>query len=94
MPDLLKPLLPQPKGQLLAGLLWTGRLADYQVELHWPAGAEKIPSPEAVEVRVYPTSFGWFGWTKDRILERTGGIGRSAYVDVQKRSCCENGLGL
>ena len=33
MPDLLKPLLPPPKGRLQAGLLWTGRLADYQVEL-------------------------------------------------------------
>ena len=70
MPDLLKPLLPPPKGRLLAGLLWTGRLADYQVELHWPAGAEEIPSPEAVEVRVYPTSFGWFGWTVDKILSK------------------------
>ena len=68
MPDLLKPLPPKPKGQLLAGLLWTGRLADYQAELRWPAGAEKIPSPEAVQVRVYPPSFGWFGWTVDRIL--------------------------
>ena len=36
-PDLLKPLPPKPKGQLLAGLLWTGRLHDYRVELHWPA---------------------------------------------------------
>ena len=68
MPDLLKPLLPQPKGRLQAGLLWTGGLADYQVELHWPAGVQEIPSPEAVEVRVYPTSFGWFGWTVDKIL--------------------------
>ena len=68
MPDLLKPLLPKPKGRLLAGLLWTGSLADYQVELHWPAGVEEIPSPEAVEVRVYPTSYGWFGWTVDKVL--------------------------
>ncbi|MFH1744303.1 MAG: hypothetical protein ABIH23_35320, partial [bacterium] len=68
MPDLLKPLLPKPKGQLLAGLLWTGRLAEYQVELHWPGDVQEIPSPEAVEVRVYPTSFGWFGWAVDKIL--------------------------
>ena len=67
MPDLLKPLPPKPKGPLLAGLLWTGRLAEYQVELHWPAGRE-VPPPEAVEVRVYPTSYGWFGWTVDRML--------------------------
>ena len=70
MPDLLRPLAPPPKGRLLAGLLWTGRLADYQVQLHWPAGAERIPSPEAVEVRVYPSSFGWFGWTVDKILSK------------------------
>ena len=31
---------------------------------------EEIPSPEAVEVRVYPTSFGWFGWTVDKILSK------------------------
>jgi hypothetical protein len=70
MPDLLNPLLPKPKGRLLAGLLWTGRLADYQVELHWPANAQEIPSPEAVEVRVYPTSYGWFGWTVDKIVAK------------------------
>ncbi len=68
MPDLLKPLLPPPKGRLLAGLLWTGRLADYRVELDWPAGAQEIPATETVEVRVYPTSYGWFGWTVDKIL--------------------------
>ena len=67
MPDLVKPLLPKPKGQLQAGLLWTGKLSDYRVELQWP-GSGPIPSPEAVEVRTYPTSFGWFGWTVDRIL--------------------------
>ncbi len=66
MPDLLKPLLPPPKGRLLAGLLWTGRVADYRVELDWGAGA--IPSPDAVEVRAYPCAFGWFGWTVDQIL--------------------------
>ena len=60
MPDLLKQLPPKPRGSLQAGLLWTGGLADYQVELQWPAGAS-IPPPERVEVRSYPTSFGWFG---------------------------------
>ena len=68
MPDLLKPLLPPPKGQLQAGLLWTGGVVDYQVELHWSADVQTIPSPEAVEVRVYPTSFSWFGWTVDKVL--------------------------
>jgi hypothetical protein len=66
-PDLLKPLLPKPKGSLLAGLLWVGGLSDYQIELLWPAG-QNVPAPEKVEVRVYPTAWGWFGWTVDRIL--------------------------
>ncbi len=68
MPDLLKPLLPKPKGKLQASLLWTGGLVDYEVQLHWPADAKAIPSPKDVEVRDYPTSFGWFGWTVDRVL--------------------------
>ncbi|MCL5096284.1 MAG: hypothetical protein M1608_01855 [Candidatus Omnitrophica bacterium] len=68
MPDLLRPLPPVPKGRLQAGLLWSGGLSEYQVELQWPANAQKIPSPEDVEVRVYPTSYGWFGWTVDKIL--------------------------
>ena len=67
-PDLLKPFLPKPAGTLLAGLLWTGSVADCQVTLCWPANAGQIPAPESVEVRVYPTSWGWFGWTVDRIL--------------------------
>src|SRR3990172_11921016 len=70
MPDLLQPLLPQPEGRLLAGLLWTGRVGNCQVELHWPGSVQEIPSPDAVEVRVYPTSFGWFGWTVDKILSK------------------------
>lgn len=68
MPDLINPLLPAPKGALQAGLLWTGGVTHCQVELHWPAGGIAIPSPDAVEVRIYPTSFGWFGWTVDRML--------------------------
>jgi hypothetical protein len=68
MPDLLQPLLAAPKGRLLAGLLWTGGLAKYQVTLQWPADLPQVPSPESVEVRIYPTSFGWFGWTVDKVL--------------------------
>ncbi len=68
MPDLLKPLLPAPQGRLQAGLLWTGGISKYQVELVWPASLREIPSTNSVEVRVYPTSFGWFGWTVDRVL--------------------------
>ncbi|MHB0997634.1 MAG: hypothetical protein ACYC27_00190 [Armatimonadota bacterium] len=66
--DLLKHLPPKPDGKLQAGLLWTGGLVDYNVELHWNGDVKKIPSPEKIEVRVYPTSFGWFGWTVDKIL--------------------------
>ena len=40
MPDLLKPLLPPPRGRLQAGLLWTGGLSKYRVELHWPGGLQ------------------------------------------------------
>ena len=69
MPDLITPLPPRPKGRLLAGVLWAVRLGDYRVELCWPAG-QNIPSPEAVEVRVYPTAFGWFGWCNDEILDK------------------------
>jgi hypothetical protein len=68
MPDLLRRLPPAPKGRLLSGLLWIGGLTRYQVELHWPAHVREVPSPDTVEVRVYPTSFGWFGWTVDRVL--------------------------
>ncbi|MBP8129237.1 MAG: hypothetical protein KA184_06605 [Candidatus Hydrogenedentes bacterium] len=68
MPDLLSPLPPAPTGQLQAALLWTGGLSKYQVELVWPDGVQQIPSQNAVEVRVYPTSYGWFGWTVDKIL--------------------------
>ncbi len=68
MPDLLAKLPAPPKGTLLTGLLWTGGLTQCQVVLDWPADAKDIPSPDSVEVRIYPTSFGWFGWTVDRIL--------------------------
>ncbi len=69
MPDVITPLPPKPKGGLLAGLLWSVRISDYQVVLSWPTGRD-IPAPETVEVRVYPTAFGWFGWCNDEILEQ------------------------
>ncbi|HTQ09091.1 MAG TPA: hypothetical protein VMI31_03380, partial [Fimbriimonadaceae bacterium] len=65
LPDLLKPFPPAPRWKLRTGLLWIGPLSDYQVELHWPG---KPPSPAEVEVRTYPSAFGWFGWTVDKIL--------------------------
>jgi hypothetical protein len=63
-----KPPAPPPKGRLKADLLWTGKLSDYQVELHWPVSVDEIPLPEAVEVRVYPSRFWWFGFTEDQGL--------------------------
>lgn len=69
MPDLLAPLPPPPPGRLCSALLWTGGLSNYQVELHWPENVTDVPPPEDVEVRVYPTSYGWFGWTVDRVLD-------------------------
>lgn len=68
MPDLLKPFPPAPNGTLLTGLLWTGGLADLTVEVRWRRGA--VPNPDDVEVRSYPTAYGWFGWTVDRVLRR------------------------
>ena len=78
-PDMLKPFPPQPKGRLLTGLLWTGGLHDYKVELHWPAGLQEIPPPDAVDVRVYPTAWGWFGWTVDTIL-------RNPHISADRRT--------
>ena len=39
-PDLLKPLPPKPKGQLQLGLLWTGGMRDYEVQLNRPGEGE------------------------------------------------------
>lgn len=67
MSDLKNPLLPAPKGQLVTGLLWVGGLVDYQVQLQWPSN-QPVPTPETIEVRDFPTAFGWFGFTVDRVL--------------------------
>jgi hypothetical protein len=66
VPGLGYPLPPQPKGELQAGLLWVGKLADYWVGLEWPG---PVPPRDDFEVRVYPTNFGWFGWTVDEPLD-------------------------
>lgn len=67
--DLMERQLPKPQGELLTGLLWVGGLTDYRVELVWQENAE-IPKPEDIEVRTYPTAWGWFGWTNDRRMTR------------------------
>ncbi len=65
--DLLQKQLPKPQGDLLTGLLWVGGLNDYCVELVWPS-TESVPSPDQIEVRTYPTAWGWFGWSVDQRL--------------------------
>lgn len=68
-PDMLEDFLPAPEHPLLTGLLWVGGVNDYCVELIWPEGSA-LPEETAVDVRTYPTAWGWFGWTVDRRMER------------------------
>lgn len=65
--DLLMTYPGKPEGKLLLGALWVGGLSDFRAELRWPDGAA-IPSPDSIDVRIYPTSYGWFGWTVERLL--------------------------
>lgn len=74
-PDMLETFLPEPAHPLLTGLLWVGGLTDYQVELVWP-DSEPIPAESSVEVRTYPTVWGWFGWTVDRLMTKASEDGR------------------
>lgn len=59
-------LLPSPIGVMKSALLWEGQMHLNRLELHWPKNEQKVPSPEAVEVRVYPSPYGWFGWQSDQ----------------------------
>lgn len=59
-------LLPAPSGILTSALLWEGRVQIDRVELHWPKNGASIPPLDSVEVRVYPSPYGWFGWQWDR----------------------------
>lgn len=68
--DLLAKQLPKAEGELLTGLLWVGSLTDYAIELVWPEGMD-IPEESDVEVRVYPTAWGWFGYSVDQRLIRS-----------------------
>jgi len=66
--DLLEKQLPDAKGELLTGIMWIGRLSDPVIELVWEEGAD-IPDPENIEVRTYPSAWGWFGYSVDRRRE-------------------------
>lgn len=65
-PDMLKELPASPEYPLLLGALWVGTLENYTVTLTWPGNY--VPDPVEVEVRTYPTAWGWFGWTVDQVL--------------------------
>ncbi|MBQ4573572.1 MAG: hypothetical protein IJA85_00060 [Clostridia bacterium] len=68
--DTMVEQLPPAKGSLLTGAIWGGSITDYKIELVWPEGAV-IPAEEDIEVRVYPTAWGWFGFSLDKKLIRT-----------------------
>ena len=65
-PDMLKKFPASPEHPLLLGALWVGTLADYTVTLTW--NGNYVPDPVEVEVRTYPTAWGWFGWTVDQVM--------------------------
>ncbi len=65
-PDMLKKFPASPEHPLLLGALWVGTLADYTVTLTWTGSY--VPDPVEVEVRTYPTAWGWFGWTVDQVM--------------------------
>ncbi len=57
-------MLPPPDGVLQSALLWEGRMHLNRLELRWSGPV--VPSQESVEVRVYPSPYGWFGWQRDQ----------------------------
>jgi hypothetical protein len=59
-------MLPRPEGVLRSALLWEGRMQLDRLELHWPKSGPAAPARQRVEVRVYPSPFGWFGWQRDQ----------------------------
>ena len=60
-------LLPAPRDHLLSALLWLAPVPAQRIELRWPEGSA-VPPVEAIEVRVYPAVFGWFGFVRDEVL--------------------------
>lgn len=65
--DLLMTYPLKPAGKLLSGALWVGGLNNFSLVLEWPKGTD-IPTPDSIDVRIYPTSYGWFGWTVERLM--------------------------
>jgi len=53
-----------PAGALRSALLWEGRMRLNRIEIEWPAD-QPAPPVQDVEVRVYPSPYGWFGWQSD-----------------------------
>ena len=68
----LGPMLPPPDGVLQSALLWEGRMQLDRLELQWPKNG--APPQASVEVRVYPSPFGWFGWQRDQQVTGTPDI--------------------
>ncbi len=66
--DIANPMLPSPKGSLIEGMLWEGGLTDLILTLTFKAG-DVLPSADQIEARIFPTAWGWFGLTSDRILK-------------------------
>jgi hypothetical protein len=58
-------MLPAASGILKSALLWEGRMHFNRLELHWPTKGQAAPLPQSVELRVYPSWYGWFGWQSD-----------------------------
>jgi len=59
-------LLAAPGGALNSALLWEGRMHLNRIELRWPKNERPAPPRPSVEVRVYPSPYGWFGWQSDQ----------------------------
>lgn len=66
--DTMVPQLPKAKDGLLTGAIWGGSISEYELHLIWPEDAD-MPREEDVEVRVYPTAWGWFGFSVDKQLK-------------------------
>ena len=79
-------MLPPPAGVLQSALLWEGRMRLNRLELRWPASESAPPSRESVEVRVYPSPYGWFGWQRDQqVTVLTRNFCGRPYLGLQRR---------